>query len=88
MGSPVLLLSIPGSPNSFCILPEGSSNLFEERVQESSPIEGPDEVKLFLCEKVKELTTRNPLLAMQVDELKKQLEYPSRLPKRLCKGSA
>ena len=87
IGSLVLLPFLPGSPNPFYVLPKGFSNPFEERVQESSPTGSPDEVNLFLCKKFKELTTCN-LLAMQVDELKKQLECAGCLPKRFCKGSA
>ena len=85
MSSPVPLLSLPGSPNPFCMLPKRSSNLFEERAQESSHTGGSNEVELFFCKEVKELTTCNLLLAMQVDELKKQLECENCFPKRLCK---
>ena len=87
VGSLVPLPFLPGSLNPFCVLPGGSSNPFEERSQKSSPVRGPDEVQLFFCKEVKELTTRNLLLAMQVDELKKQLECASCLPKCFCRGS-
>ena len=87
MGSSVLLPFLPGSPNPFYVLPEGSSYLFEERVQESSPVGGPDKVLLFLCKEVKKLTTQNFLLVMQVDELKNQLKCAGYLPKRLYRGS-
>ena len=88
IGSLVLLPSLPGSLNLFCVLPGKSCNAFEERVQESSPIGGPAEVEIFLCKEVKELTTCNLLLAMQVDELKEQLECAGCLLKHFCRGSA
>ena len=88
MGSPIPLPSPPGSLNPFFVLPEGSFNLFKEWVQEFSPTEGLVKMELFICKQIKELTTRNLLLAMQVNELKKQLECAGCLPKWLCRDSA
>ena len=70
MGFPIPLPFLPNSPNPFLVLFRGSSNPFEERVQDSSPTGGPAEVEIFFCKKVKELTTPNLLLAMQIDKLK------------------
>ena len=40
-------------------------------------------MQLFFCKEVKKLTTRNLLLAIEVDELKEQPECAGCLPKHL-----
>ena len=92
LGYLVPMLSLPGSPNPFQVLPKGSrasSNPFEECVQEPSLHNhtGPGEAELFLGEEVRDLTFWNLFLAMEVDKLKKQLESLSCVPKRLYRGS-
>ena len=86
------LLSLPGSLNPFWVSPGGSKasfNPFEERVREL-PFNnngGLGKVERLFQAEVKDFTFWNVFLAMDVDELKEQLESASRVPKRLCKGS-
>ena len=86
----VPLPSLPGSPNPFWVSPggsEASSNPFEERVREPPLNNNKGEAKWLLQAEVRNLTSQNVFLAMEVDELKEQLESAGRVPKLLHKGS-
>ena len=91
-GSLVPLPSLPGTPNPFRVLPGGSrasSSPFEERVQEP-PLnnnEGLGEAERLLQVEVRDLTSRNVFLAMEVNELKEQLESAGPVPKRFHRVS-
>ena len=88
----VPLLSLPGSPNLFRLLPGGSkasSNPFVEGGQEP-PLNnnvGLREAEGLLQMKVRDLIFQNVFLAMEVDKLKKQLKSAGCVSKRLCRGS-
>ena len=89
---PVPLPSLPGSPNPFQVSPGGSkasSNPLKEQVQEP-PLhndKGLGEAEQLLQAEVRDLTSQNVFLAMEVDKLKEQLESTVCVPKHLCRGS-
>ena len=86
------LPSLPGTPNPFQMSPAGSkasSNLFEKQVREP-PLHCNgrlEEAERLLQAGVRDLTSQNVFLAMELDELKKQFECASCVLKRLCRGS-
>ena len=91
-GSPVLLPFLPCTPNPFWVLSEGSkasSNPFKERVRELSLNNngGLGEAVRLLQAEARDLISQNVFLAMKMDELKKQLESVSCVPKHLCRSS-
>ena len=89
-GFPVPLPFLPGSPNPFWVSLKGSkagSNPFKERVLEPSLNNNGGEAEWFLQAEVRDFTSQNVFLAMEVDKLKEPLESAGRVPKRLCRGS-
>ena len=89
-GSPVPLPSLPGSPNPFWVSPRGSkanSNPFEKRVQEPPFNNNGGEAERLLQAEVRDFTSQNVFLAMEVDKLKEQLESAGHVQKRFYRGS-